>query len=254
MGVKVRGSLLLHEYTREKNLDVFLLFSSVSSLLGNSGQGAYAAANAFLDSLAQKRRASGLPALTINWGVIGETGMVARDERLQQQLERLGMRGLTLDQVAASLDHLLNLDPVQIGVMDADWGRWMAVHPSAARQPLLSELVAEAASGSATAEGNLASSLGTMPKDERIRFLINCIQKVVADTMRLPQERIDSEEPIRNLGLDSLMAVELATALERRLGIPVPSMELMNGPSVQQLADKISARCVPIPATAGQES
>ena len=76
-----------------------------------------------------------------------------------------------------------------------------------------------------------------------MQFLVERILKVVASVMKLPLDRVDPAEPIRNLGLDSLMAVELTVALEARLGLPVPSMELMSGPSVLQLAEKIAARC-----------
>jgi len=232
---------------------VFLMFSSISSMLGNAGQAAYAAGNALLDSLAEERRALGLPALTINWGVIGETGMVARAPELGQQLDRIGMRGLSMDQVTATLDRLLVLDPVHIGVMDVDWRRWVAIHPHAARQPALAELAAAARVGAAEGQTDLATSLGAMPEEERVGYLVGCVHKVVADTMRIALERIDPAEPIRNLGLDSLMAVELATALERRLGIPIPSMELMSGPSVRQLAEKIGARCAAASAVTPQE-
>jgi acyl carrier protein len=253
MGAKVRGALHLHQCTQDKDLDVFLMFSSISSMLGNAGQAAYAAANAFLDSLAEERRALGLPALTINWGVIGETGMVARAPELGQQLERIGMRGLSTDQVTGTLDRLLRLDPVHIGVMDVDWRRWIAIHPHAARQPVLTELAAAASLGESEGQTDLATSLGAMAEEERVTYLVACVHKVVADTMRIAIERIDPAEPIRNLGLDSLMAVELATALERRLGIPIPSMELMSGPSVRQLAEKIGVRCAAASAVTPQE-
>jgi acyl transferase domain-containing protein/NAD(P)-dependent dehydrogenase (short-subunit alcohol dehydrogenase family)/threonine dehydrogenase-like Zn-dependent dehydrogenase/acyl carrier protein len=254
MGAKVRGALHLHRCTQDQALDVFLMFSSISSMLGNAGQAAYAAANAFLDSLAQERRAGGLPALTINWGVIGDTGMVARAPELRQQLDRIGMRGLGTDQVTATLDRLLRLDPVQVGVMDVDWRRWVASHPQAARQPVLTELAAAASFGASEGQTDLASSLGAMSEEERVAYLVAGVHKIVAETMRIALERIDPAEPIRNLGLDSLMAVELATALERRLGIPIPSMELMSGPSVRQLAEKIAARCAAAPAVTPQES
>ena len=241
-GPKIAGAWNLHECTRRLELDAFLLFSSVSSLLGNAGQASYAAGNAFLDALAAHRRAAGLPCLTVNWGVLGETGMVARAEGLRAQLERIGMKALSNEQVLAALDYLLPLDAVQTGVIDGDWARWAAVHPRAARQPSLSALMADLAAGANAAEDDLQSTLAALPPEERTRILVERIHKVVASTMRLPVERVDPAEPIRNLGLDSLMAVELTAALEARLGLPVPSMELMSGPSVIQLAEKLGAR------------
>lgn len=240
---KIVGAWNLHQCTASRELDHFILFSSVSSLLGNAGQASYAAGNAFLDALAAHRRAAGLPALTINWGVLGETGMVARAEGLREQLERIGMRGLSNEQALGTLDYLLRLDPIQVGVIDANWGRWVTVHPQAAKQPALSELVAEAGLNEGGSEGDLPTMLSALQPEERMQFLVERILKVVASVMKLPLDRVDPAEPIRNLGLDSLMAVELTVALEARLGLPVPSMELMSGPSVLQLAEKIAARC-----------
>ena len=247
---KIAGAWNLHQATAHLDLDHFVLFSSVSSLLGNAGQASYAAGNAFLDGLAAHRRAAGLPALTINWGVLGDTGMVARAAGLRDQLERIGMRALGNRQVFAVLDYLLRLDPVQVGAIDADWNRWMTVNPRAAQQPVFSELVAQAGEGESGAEGDLPTTLAALPAEARIPFLAERIQKVVAATMKLPPERVELAEPIRNLGLDSLMAVELTVALEARLGLPIPSMELMSGPSVLKLAEKVAARCV---AAAPQE-
>ncbi|MBI5819060.1 MAG: SDR family NAD(P)-dependent oxidoreductase [Verrucomicrobia bacterium] len=244
MSPKVKGAWNLHECTKHCELDAFILFSSVSSLLGNVGQASYAAANAFLDALAQRRRADGLPALTVNWGVLGETGMVARADGLRQQLERIGMRPLVNDEVLGVLDRLVRLDPVQIGVFAVNWKRWATIHLHAAAQPALAHLMSAHAASEGTVEGDLAASISTLPSEERVPYLVDRIHQIVADTMRLPREKIDAAEPIRNLGFDSLMAVELATALEGRMGVPISSMELMTGPSVQQLAEKMAARCL----------
>lgn len=242
MAPKAAGAWNLHESTRELALDAFILFSSVSSMLGNPGQASYAAANAFLDTLALHRRAQGLPALTVDWGVLGETGMVARSQGLQEQLALHGMRALTNAQAFAALGHLLDLDAVLVGVVDADWSRWAATHPGAAGQPVLAALVAEAGETVQSGDTDVGAFLGTLSAPERRQWLEEKILKIVADSMRLPAEKIDPEEPIRNLGLDSLMSVELATLLQRRLGLPVPPMELMAGPSVQQLAERLGAR------------
>ncbi len=93
MAPKAHGAWLLHESTRDMELDCFVMFSSVSSIFGNPAQGNYGAANAFLDSLAHHRRALGLPALTINWGVLGGEGYVARNERVAEFLARQGTDG-----------------------------------------------------------------------------------------------------------------------------------------------------------------
>jgi NADPH:quinone reductase-like Zn-dependent oxidoreductase/acyl carrier protein len=234
---KVAGAWNLHTAAQGLELDAFLLFSSVTSLIGNAGQASYAAANAFLDGLAAHRRAAGQPALAINWGVLAETGMVARAAGLKEQLERLGLRGLSNAEVFAALDHLIGLDPVQVGVVNGDWARWGAAYRDAVAGASWEGMIPEEA-----AFGGGDDDLAALSPERRAEALVQRICGVVATAMKLPPERVDPAEPIRNLGLDSLMAVELAAALEGRLGWPVPSMELMSGPSVAQLAEKWSAR------------
>jgi len=90
---KAEGAWLLHQATKEMKLDCFVMFSSVSSIFGNPAQGNYSAANAFLDSLAWHRQALGLPALTVNWGVLGGQGYVARNQRVSEFLARQGREG-----------------------------------------------------------------------------------------------------------------------------------------------------------------
>ena len=108
MAPKAYGAWLLHKATRDMELDCFVMFSSVSSIFGNPAQGNYAAANAFLDSLAHHRRALGLPALTMNWGVLGGEGYVARNERVAEFLARQGTRPISPGEVMALLESFLS--------------------------------------------------------------------------------------------------------------------------------------------------
>ena len=108
MAPKAHGAWLLHKETRDMELDCFVMFSSVSSIFGNPAQGNYAAANAFLDSLAHHRRALGLPALTVNWGVLGGEGYVARNERVAEFLARQGTMPISPGEVVALLESFLN--------------------------------------------------------------------------------------------------------------------------------------------------
>src|SRR6201999_2782131 len=104
MSPKAQGAWLLHEATRDSELDCFVMFSSVSSIFGNPAQGSYGAANAFLDSLAHHRRAQGLPALTVNWGVLGGEGYVARNQRVGEFLARQGTTELSPGEVISLLE------------------------------------------------------------------------------------------------------------------------------------------------------
>ena len=102
------------------------MFSSVSSIFGNPAQGNYSAANAFLDSLAHHRRASGLPALTINWGVLGGEGYVARNERVREFLAKQGTSELSPGEVTAILESSLHAATIQVAAIRVDWAKWRA--------------------------------------------------------------------------------------------------------------------------------
>ncbi|HET6409343.1 MAG TPA: SDR family NAD(P)-dependent oxidoreductase, partial [Chthoniobacteraceae bacterium] len=124
MTPKAYGAWLLHEQTRSLPLDCFVMFSSVSSIFGNPAQGNYGAANAFLDSLAHHRHALGLPALTINWGVLGGEGYVARNERVAEFLARQGTAELSPGEVMSIMESGLRSGDTQLMAIRVDWGKW----------------------------------------------------------------------------------------------------------------------------------
>ena len=129
MAPKAQGAWLLHKETRDMELDCFVMFSSVSSIFGNPAQGNYAAANAFLDSLAHHRRALGLPALTVNWGVLGGDGYVARNERVAEFLARQGTTPISPGEVVALLESFLTTGIAQVMAIPGGLGQMAAVLP-----------------------------------------------------------------------------------------------------------------------------
>src|SRR5205085_11077488 len=121
---KAHGAWLLHQATLGMNLDCFVMFSSVSSIFGNPAQGNYSAANAFLDSLAWHRQALGLPALTVNWGVLGGEGYVARNERVAEFLAKQGISELSPGEVVSILESSLRSGTAQVAAIRVDWAEW----------------------------------------------------------------------------------------------------------------------------------
>ncbi len=142
MAPKAHGAWLLHEATRDLELDCFVMFSSVSSIFGNPAQGNYAAANAFLDSLAHHRHALGLPALTVNWGVLGGEGYVARNERVAEFLARQGTLPLSPGEVVALLESFLTSGVPQVMAIRVDWNKWRQFFRGMQENPLLQEIFA----------------------------------------------------------------------------------------------------------------
>ena len=142
MAPKAHGAWLLHEATRDLELDCFVMFSSVSSIFGNPAQGNYAAANAFLDALAHHRHALGLPALTVNWGVLGGEGYVARNERVAEFLARQGTLPLSPGEVVALLETFLTSGVPQVMAIRVDWNKWRQFFRGSQDNPMLQEIFA----------------------------------------------------------------------------------------------------------------
>ena len=159
---KVMGGWLLHRLLQDDPLDFFVLFSSAGSLLGQPGQGNYAAANAFLDALAHHRRAQGQPALSINWGAWAGVGFAdsAGGKRLAARLALLGISSIAPEQALEVLERLLRQGATQVVAVPVDWRQYREFYPAGSESPLLSELAREEA-GSPAASGPSREKGGT---------------------------------------------------------------------------------------------
>jgi NADPH:quinone reductase-like Zn-dependent oxidoreductase/SAM-dependent methyltransferase/acyl carrier protein len=236
---KVNGAWNLHTLTLGSELDFFVMFSSLSSVFGIGGQANYASANAFMDSLAYYRRARGLPAVTVSWGYLGQVGWVARHQEIAERLEAQGVRSFAPAQALNLLGRFLQTDVTHVGVMNIDWRRWGAGGGSIS--PRFAELVragtagdeaSQVRSGSAARKALLAAA-----PDERRELMRTLLREQVARVLGAAPDKLDVERPLTDLGLDSLMAVELRNWIESDLRLSLPTVELMKGPSVSRLAD-----------------
>ena len=245
MDPKIRGAWNLHHQTCSLPLDFFILFSSVSSMIGNPGQGSYVAANAFLDAFSHYRRAQGLPSCTINWGYLGEVGAVARSKEISSHFEKLGMESFSPRQATELLARFLKVNPVQIGVIKMDWSRLGEVFPAFATLPKYAHLSSHEA---AVREDNgvpqsggppLLASLLKAGVEERMELLEAALADQVAKILGASAAKLDIEKPLTEHGFDSLMAVELRNWIERHLEANLSTMEIMRGPSIRVLTRKL---------------
>lgn len=235
MKAKAEGAWLLHRLTEGMELEYFVLFSSVAALVGNPGQGNYSAANTFLDCLAEYRAARGLTATSINWGALAEVGMAARDSSVAAWLNRVGVQGMPPALAIEAMVRVLRLKPAHIGVMDVDWDRWRQTNSAAVGSPKFAGLFESAAGGGGAATG-LVEELVPLDADGRRQHLTQTLAEDVAKVLRLPVDRLDMSRPLTDMGVDSLLMVEVQLAVERRVGLEVTVMELSRGYSVAQLA------------------
>ena len=247
MAPKVEGAWCLHRLTEDAPLDFFILFSSAASLVGSPGQGNHAAANAFLDALAHRRRALGLPAMSINWGVWSEVGAAA-DRGVAKRVALQGMGSFSPQEGLQVFERLLAADPIQVGVMPVDWPRFRLAHR--VETCFLKELEGEVRKGttpapvpSATIAPGLRKQLeGIVPK-ERKRLILAHVRAQAVKVLGLdPAEDIDPRRPLSEMGLDSLMAVELRNLLGVGLGgeKSLPATLVFDHPSIAELADYLA--------------
>ena len=245
---KVHGALALHRAFEGDPLDFFVLFSSAASVLNSPLLGAYAAANAFLDGLAHYRRGRGLRALSVNWGVWGETGMATRFQA--EDVAALAQRGMGTIPTTEGLEalwRLVDLGIPQAAVLPVDWAEWARRYPAFAAASFFSEIVALVQVGTeARAEGGpgpaTREALWTAPPEERKRLVQAVVAASVAQVMRVEPRELEAQQPLQALGLDSLMAVEIRNRLEAALGVGIPLVSLLEGPSVSALATTLVAK------------
>jgi NADPH:quinone reductase-like Zn-dependent oxidoreductase/SAM-dependent methyltransferase/acyl carrier protein len=253
---KVIGACNLHALTSTRPLDHFVLYSSMSAALGTGGQGNYAAANAFLDSLALYRQAQGLPGLSVGWGYLGEVGVVAQQKDIARRFEAMGIQSFAPGEGLNLLGRFLLERRAQAGVMRVDWRRWSETQSAASVSTRFEDLMRSAESGQdgqkRSGSALRAAILDAHPSERR-GMMETSVREQVARVLGASPEQVDVEKSLSDLGLDSLMAVELRNWIERDLRLNLPAVELLRGPSVLQLSDllleQISRRDSPEPAT-----
>jgi amino acid adenylation domain-containing protein len=235
---KVRGAWHLHEQTRDRPLDFFVLYSSIATLLGSPGQGNYAAANAFLDALAEHRRARGLPALSIAWGPWAGAGMAANVDTRGWQAQ--GLRPLRAEAALAALETALNHAGTAFA-LDADWDHVAQTVPRG-RGGLLADVLPAATAR--PAEGAIRERLRQAPPEQRPGLVEDYLQHLFGRVLGATAA-IDPDRGFLELGMDSLMALELRKQVEADLGIDIPISDLLGGLTVRGLAQSLSANLHP---------
>jgi acyl carrier protein len=237
MAPKVAGSWNLHQATRDLPLDCFVLFSGAGTLLGSPGQGNYAAANAFLDALAQARRAEGLPAQSIAWGPWSEIGLAARVER-GGRLALHGVASLSPSEGVEALGRVMQDGAAQIAVLPLDVRQCLQSYPMLAGSPLFEVLARGAPERPApAADASFLRTLASLAPAERHGALEHHLRDHAARVLGLPPARIALQEPLGNLGFDSLMTLELRNRIESSLGLKLSATVVWNYPTIAALAE-----------------
>ena len=233
---KITGGRLLHEFTKDLSLDFFVLYSSAASVLGSPGQSNYATGNAYLDGLAWHRRSLGLPAISINWGPWTE-GMAA-DPMIAKRLALQGITALSVTEAHDAMEKMIVGDLVQTTVMDVDWRRM--VMGLGNETPSLLDGLAPARRRSQGGDSEFVAKLKKMQPAPARELMVKTIGEqlqTILSTPELPQ----TDRPLIELGLDSLMAVEFGTELQMMLGdgFAVAPTMLFDHPTVDAISDHV---------------
>jgi thioesterase domain-containing protein/NAD(P)-dependent dehydrogenase (short-subunit alcohol dehydrogenase family)/acyl carrier protein len=237
---KVDGTWNLHVQTLDCPLDHFVLFSSFATLVGAPGQANYVAANAFMEGLAAHRRSQGLPALAVSWGQLGEVGYVARHPDVAEYLKRVGSTPFSPGEAMEALGLLLGMDVTHAGVMRVDWRRWVQFAGKGRPAQRLRALADVHGAGPEGADASdLRGALQHASADERRAMVREHVRAQAARVLGISPPALATDRPFEELGLDSLMAIELKNQLESDLAVSLPIRELMRVPTVDRLAEAV---------------
>ncbi|HIK08368.1 MAG TPA: SDR family NAD(P)-dependent oxidoreductase [Trichormus sp. M33_DOE_039] len=242
MNPKVAGAWNLHLLTQNIPLDYFIMFSSAASLLGSPGQANHVAANTFLDTLAQYRRHQGLPALSINWGIWSDIGAAAK-RLVSRHMSLRGISEFTPEQGIDILEFLLTQSSIQVGVIPVNWSELRKQRLSS---PFFEDFRQQTPSiGNQNQASQLTQQIQSLGIKERISYLRNYLQTQVSQVLGSSSPQLpDVQLGFFDMGMDSLMMVELRSRLEAGLQQTIPSTVLFEHPTINALAEYIATQLI----------
>jgi acyl carrier protein len=243
---KVAGAFHLHTLTRHLELDFFVLYSSLAALLGPPGLANYAAANAFMDGLARLRRAQGLVASSINWGPFDDIGMASSATHRAASAQHRGLHNLTLAEGRQIFLRAIALDAPNCVAARIDLRQWLESAPQLATWPFVSELKARAVAAAphaALLDRTLLALLPEQAAEQAVWTLLECVNRHLAEVLRVEVAQLgDPRTPFMELGLESLMALELRNRLESTLGLRLSTTLLYAHPNALALCRELLPR------------
>ncbi|RMI40713.1 SDR family NAD(P)-dependent oxidoreductase [Streptomyces triticirhizae] len=246
LAAKVAGARHLDALLEPDAVDAFVLFSSISAVWGSGGQAAYSAGNAYLDALAQARRAAGGRATSVAWGAWGGGGGMLDEERAAQ-LARGGVIVMDPEPAITALEHAVTDDETNLVVADVAWDRFLPAFTLHRPSPLLSDLpdvaalaAREVTNAPAADSGSWAARLAGRPPAEQRALLLDLVRTEAAAALgHASGSSVDAERAFRDLGFDSLTAVELRNRLKAATGLALAATVVFDHPTAAALADHL---------------
>ncbi|WP_445344462.1 KR domain-containing protein [Aliirhizobium terrae] len=247
--VKVRGAELLDKLTRGDDLELFLLFSSATTMLGNPGQANYVIANGYLEGLARARRAAGLSALAVGFGAIADTGFLARNAEVNELLsKRIGKTALKARDALEQVENYMaadtgSIDAAAVMIAEVDWSavRMLPIATSS----LFETAMRAAGSQQAAADGDridLEELIRGKSIDEAQVLLHQVVAAEIATILRVTEDSITPEKILKDVGLDSLMAMELGMSFQQKTGFDIPLSGVGEDTTVSDVVTRLRER------------
>ncbi|HEX6341999.1 type I polyketide synthase [Umezawaea sp.] len=249
LSAKVAGAVLLDELLADADLDAFVVFSSIAGTWGSGGQSAYSAASAFLDGLAESRRARGLVATSVSWGPWAESGMATVGDT-EEHLRRRGLIAMPPALTLSALEKAIRSGETTVTVVDIEWDRFAPAFTMARPSPFLGDLpevraALEETAPAAGEESDLVGRLAALSEVEQHALLVDLVRGQVATVLgHGSADAVAKDKAFSDLGFDSLTAVELRNTLTSATGLKLPATLVFDHPSAEPLAKFLHSQLV----------
>lgn len=247
--VKIRGAENLDRLTRDDKLELFLLFSSATTMLGNPGQANYVIANGYLEGLARARRAAGKPALAVGFGAIADKGFLARNSEINDLLsKRIGKAALKARDALEQVERYMladkgAVDAAVVMIAEIDWNA-VRLLPIAGKS-LFEPLMRHAGSHQALNEGDsidLQELIKGKSEEEAQAALHALVAAEIAAILRVTEDTVTPDKVLKDIGLDSLMAMELGMSFQQKTGFDIPLSGVGDGTTVGDVVSRLRDR------------
>lgn len=237
---KVAGAWNLHRATLDAPLDWFVVYSSATTFLGNPGQGSYVAANSFLEALVAHRRVAGRPATFMAWGPLEDVGFLARNDTTREALQsRIGGASITSDEALDALEQALVDGIAGEAVVRLDWQALSRGMPAANARRYVQMQARGGSDASRDAGDKLREQVAALPHDDAVAFVSETLRAQIARILHMTADRIALDRSVLEMGMDSLMGMELGLAVEEVFEVKLSVMAIADGASVLSLAGRI---------------
>ncbi|SPB15581.1 type I polyketide synthase WcbR [Caballeronia novacaledonica] len=237
---KLAGAWNLHKETIHHALDYFIVYSSATTALGNPGQSSYVAANTYLEALVQWRRAAGLPGVAMAWGPLVDVGFLARNDRTREALQsRIGGAAISSDEALAMLGETLREGSAGSAVVRLDWQALARGMPAAGARRYAPMRLRGAAEPVGEGGRALRAQILALPRDEAAALVEETLRVQIARILHLSAERVQVESSVLDMGMDSLMGMELGMAIEEIFDVKLSVMAIADGATVRSLGARI---------------